>query len=116
MRWIAFAGYVPADASGSAIVRTNPIRLADERLTLNAEVQPGGSIRAGIMDSGGTELRGFTLDDCQPVTQGGASCELRWRERDIAELAVGAIRLAFEIHKAKLYALNATGVLAADSA
>jgi len=111
-----FAGYVPADASGSAVVQTNSLRLSDEPVTLNAEVQPGGSIRAGLMDAGGTEFRGFALDDCLPVTQGGASCELRWRERDIAELAGGAIRLAFEFQKAKLYALNAVGVLAADSA
>ena len=110
-----FAGYVPADAGERANLRTNPLRLNDERVTLNAEVQPGGSIRAGLMDAGGTELRGFTLDDCLPVTTGGASCDLRWRERDIAELAGGAIRLEFEFQKAKLYALNATADLASDS-
>lgn len=110
-----FAGYVPADASGYAFVQTNPIRLADQRVTVNAEVQPGGSIRAKIMDAGGTSVHGFGLDDCLPVTKGGASCELRWRERDIAELAGGAIRLTLEFQQAKLYALNAAAVPASDS-
>ncbi len=111
-----FAGYVPADVSGCAIVQTNPLRLTDEPVTLNAEVQPGGSIRAKLMDAGGTELRGFTLDDSLPVTTGGASCELCWRERGIAELAGQTLWLAFEFQKAKLYALNAAAVLASDSA
>ena len=110
-----FAGYVPVDASSCANAQTNPIRLTDERVTLNASVQPGGTIRAGLLDAGGKALRGFALDDCLPVTTGGASCELRWRERDIAELAGGAVRLAFEFQRAKLYALNAAGVRASDS-
>ena len=85
-------------------------------MTLNAEIQPGGSIRAKLMEAGGAELRGFALDDCLPVTKGGANCELRWRERHIAEQAGQTIRLAFEFQRAKLYALNAVGVLASDSA
>lgn len=109
-----FAGYAPADESGCAIVQTNPIRLTGERTTLNAEVQPGGSVRAKLIDAGGTEVSGFGYDDCVPITQGSLNCELRWRERDITELAGEAIRLAFEFQKAKLYALNAVGVLAAD--
>ena len=102
-----FAGYAPAEAGDTAIVQTNPLRLIGGRWTLNAEVEPAGAIRAAILDEGGSALVGFGLDDCLPLSQGGAGCGLRWRERDLAELAGQMVRLVFEFHKAKLYALNA---------
>ena len=111
-----FAGYVPRDDNGGAIARTNPIRLTGGRATLNAEVLPGGSVRAKLTDADGTELSGFGYDDCLPITKGGSSCELRWRERDLAALARQTLRLAFAFQRAKLYALNAVEVLASDSA
>lgn len=109
-----FAGYVPAAARHTATLETNPLKLSGERLTLNAEIEPGGSIRAMLLNGGGSELSGFGLDDCLPVTKGGASCELRWRARDGAELGRQSLRLVLEFQQAKLYALNATADRACD--
>ncbi len=111
-----FAGYVPVNANDRAILEPTGQKLTGAGLTLNAEVQPGGSIRAAILDRGGDAVSGFGLDDCLPLTEGGASCALRWRERDIAELADETLRLAFAFQQAKLYALNATEGRAFDSA
>ena len=109
-----FAGYVPASARGTALLETNPLRLTGERLTLNAEIEPGGSIRAMLLDRGGAALSGFGFADCLPLTQGGASCHLRWRARNLADLGVQQARLVFEFQQAKLYALNAVADLASD--
>lgn len=109
-----FAGYAPADASDTATVETNPLKLISESLTLNAEVKPGGSIRAMLLDEAGSELSGFGYDDCLPVTQGGASCELRWRAGELAALTGKVARVVFAIQGATLYALNAAADWASD--
>jgi len=109
-----FAGYAPASANAPAILETNPLKLTSQRLTLNAEVEPSGSIRAAILDEYGGALRGFGLDDCQPLKPDGANCDLHWRERNLAELAGRRARLVFEFQKAKLYAINATADRACD--
>lgn len=109
-----FAGYAPASARGTALLETNPLKLTGERLTLNAEIEPGGSIRAMLLDGGGAELSGFGFADCLPLRQGGASCHLRWRARDSAELGDQTLRLVVEFQQAKLYALNAVADLASD--
>lgn len=109
-----FAGYVPAAARAAATLETNPLRLTSQRLTLNAELEPSGSIRAAILDENGGALSGFGLDDCLPIEQGGANCDLRWRERASTALAGQQVRLVFEFQQAKLYALNAAAVPASD--
>ena len=110
-----FAGYAPADAHDAAIVETNPLKLTGERLRLNAELAPGGWIRAAILDADGGALSGFGLDDCRPLAPGRADCKLRWRERNTAELGGQHCRLAFEFQQATLYALNAIADRACDS-
>ncbi|MDE2776127.1 MAG: hypothetical protein OXI77_09330 [Chloroflexota bacterium] len=109
-----FAGYVPTAASGTATLESKALRLTSQRLTLNAELEPSGSIRAAILDEYGGAMRGFTLDDCLPIKQGGAQCDLRWRERDPTALAGQQVRLVFEFQQAKLYAINAVAVPASD--
>ena len=112
-RW---AGYAPADANEPARLETRPLLLADEALRLNAEIEPGGVIRYMLLDAGGNPLAGYGLDDCLPVTTGGAKRELRWRGRHVSALRGETARLAFEFHIAKLYALSGIGVPASDSA
>ncbi|MDE2636763.1 MAG: hypothetical protein OXI30_10395 [Chloroflexota bacterium] len=103
-RW---AGYTPRATHDAAILETTALQLSGERLTLNAELGRGGWIRYALLDGGGAALAGFGFDDCLPVKQGGASCELRWRKSDIAMLKGRAARVAFNFQRATLYALNA---------
>ncbi len=109
-----FAGYVPREDIGRASIETAPLLLAGERLSINAEVQPGGSIRAKLMNADGADINGFGYDDCLPVTQGGLNCELRWRGGNTAELAGQTLRLVFAFQKAKLYALKSIADRASD--
>ncbi|MDE2748527.1 MAG: hypothetical protein OXI34_06160 [Chloroflexota bacterium] len=110
-RW---AGYIPDDPQQTARLETTPLLLRGDGLSVNADIKPGGSIRAMIMDAGGAEVSGFGMADCRAIKQGGARCPLRWRERDPAELAGQTLRLVFEFQKATLYALNAARVPASD--
>jgi hypothetical protein len=110
-RW---AGYVPADAREAARVETTSVAITGGSLRVNAEVKPGGSIRAMLMDGGGAEVRGFGFAGCLPVTAGGTDVELRWRERDVAELGLQRLRIFFVFQGAKLYALSGIQVPASD--
>ena len=102
-RW---AGYVPNHEGEPARVETRPLLLTGDCLSINAEVKPGGSICAALLDEGGSAFAGFSFDDCLTLFEGGPACDLRWRERKMAELAGRRLRLAFELRRAKLYALN----------
>ena len=106
-RW---AGYTPRAARDNATLETTALQLSGERLTLNAELGAGGWIRYALLGSGGAALAGFGFDDCLPVKQGGASCELRWRNSELAQLEGRAARVVFRFHQATLYALSATPV------
>ncbi|MCY3977755.1 MAG: hypothetical protein OXG23_06620 [Chloroflexi bacterium] len=110
-RW---AGYAPRATHDAAILETIALQLSGERLTLNAELGRGGWIRYALLDGGGAALAGFGFDDCLPVKRGGASCELRWRNSDIAMLKGRAARVVFNFQRATLYALNAALNPAAD--
>ena len=110
-RW---AGYAPRDTRDAATVETTALQLSGERLTLNAELGKGGWIRYALLDEGGAALEGFGFADCLPVKQGGASCELRWCNSEIAELKDRVARVAFNFHRATLYALNAAVVQESD--
>ena len=81
-----FAGYAPRDMNDLAYLETSPLPLTGEPLRINAEVERGGSIRAKLLDEAGGDISGFALVDCLPVTRGGTSCELHWRNSDMAEL------------------------------
>lgn len=109
-----FAGYVPRDTRDAAKVETAALQLSGERLTLNAELGKGGWIRFALLDEGGAEQEGFGFDDCLPIQQGGANCQLRWRNSKLAELKGKVARLVFTFHRATLYALNAALVPASD--
>ena len=109
-----YAGYIPLNLQEKAIVETSPLSLTEGGMTINAELWPGGSIRAMLLDEGGSALSGFGLDDCEAITRGGLTCDLRWRGRDAAGLAGLTVQIVFELQRAKLYALTATEDRASD--
>ena len=103
-----FAGYIQRNLQEKAIVQTAPLSLTGGRIAINAELWPGGSIRAMLLDEGGSALSGFGLADYDSITRGGLTRALRWRGRDISDLAGRTLRIVFELNRAKLYALTAT--------
>lgn len=108
-----FAGYAAIDAGDSATVVTAPRQLEGDRLSVNAEVERGGWIRAALLEAGGAVLSGFGFDDCHVISEGGLACELRWPGRNADDMLGRQVRLAFEFKKAKVFAL--TGIAAPAS-
>jgi len=111
-RW---AGYAPADEKEPARLETRPLPLRGDSLSVNAEIEPGGSIRAMLLDAGGNPVSGFGFEDCDAISQGGAHCDLRWRDRPVSGLRGKSARLLLEFRKAKLYALSGIRAPASDS-
>ena len=64
-----FAGYRPQNGRGRALLTSAPLHVTSAGLTLNADIDAGGSIRAALLDEQGTALPGFALDDCMPISQ-----------------------------------------------
>ena len=48
-----FAGYRPRDRHSKALLTSAPLRLSGAEITLNAEIDAGGSIRAALLDDAG---------------------------------------------------------------
>ena len=101
-----FAGYVPRDKQEMALVTTAPLRLDADRITLNAEIAAGGSIRAALLDGVGASIDGCALEDCLPLKTSGSACELTWRESRPAASPGETLRLVFALDKAALYAIK----------
>jgi len=103
-----FAGYRPLSRTGKALLTTAHLRVTGADITLNAEIDAGGSIRAALLDDEGQPLSGYGLDDCLPLGagEGGLALALRWRERTIAELARQPMRLQLELNAATAYAIG----------
>ncbi len=101
-----FAGYRSLARPGKALLTTAPLRVTGAGITLNADIDAGGSIRAALIDVAGAALPGFGLDYSLPLREGGLALALRWRERTIAELARQPIRLQLELNAATAYAIG----------
>ncbi len=103
-----FAGYRPLAGPGKALLTSAPLRVTGAEITLNAEIEAGGLIRAALVDDADAALPGFGLDDSLPLGagQGGLALALRWRERRIAELERRPFRLQLELNAATAYAIG----------
>ena len=103
-----FAGYRPRDRHSKALLTSAPLRLSGAEITLNAEIDAGGSIRAALLDDAGAAWPGFGLDDCLPLGegQGGLALPLRWRERSMPAQAGQRFRLLLELKAAATYAIG----------
>lgn len=101
-----FAGYRPLAGQSKALLTTAPLRLTGAQLTLNAEIDAGGSIRAALLDDEGEALPGFCLDDCLALGEGGQAAALRWRERSIGDLGERPFRLYLELNVAAAFSIG----------
>lgn len=112
-----FAGFRPRDNQSKALLTSAPLRVTGAKLTLNAEIDAGGLIRAALVDDDGAALPGFGLEGCLTLSggqggQGGLAQPLRWRERSISELEGQPFSLQLELNAAAAYAI--AGVARAD--
>ncbi len=107
-------GYVArvADEYGGWLL-TREFFFRGNELEINCEVNEGGSITAEILFGdggrirGGGNYRGFTVEDCEPVTEESVHRVLTWNgSSDLTEFRDKPVYIRFHITNAKLYSFR----------
>jgi hypothetical protein len=100
-----FAG-LRAAAGATGAVTTAPLTLDGARLTLNADAS-AGEARVELRDETGRPLPGFSLAECDPITQDSLASSVSWRGRsDVTSLARGNVVAHIEFRNTALYAMQ----------
>jgi hypothetical protein len=100
-------GFVSLDVglNGGSVI-THPIQDAHGPLLVNADARDG-SIYIELIDSTGTPLSGYTLDDCISIETNSIVHTVRWKNKSILPDNDEAIRIRFKIKNASLYCFSA---------
>ena len=98
-------GFVSIDAAAHAgTLITRPLVYAGRKLYVNADVKPGGYVKAAILATARVvEMNGCSLTACVPVTEDTLSGRLTWNHTDSLPAAHHPNRIMFEIKDARLY-------------
>lgn len=99
-------GFVSLDAaSAGGYFTTRPLVFQGSKLTLNVAAK--GEVRVAILDEAGAEIKGYGLQECDPIEADSVNKTASWRNRtDVGDLSGKVIRLKFELRDAKLFALQ----------
>lgn len=90
------------DAAGT--VTTKPLVFEGSRLSVNAAIERGGSLRAELLDAQGQPIPGFTVDESRPLTKDRVAHEMRWDgDPDLGALAGTEVRVRFHLDGGDLY-------------
>jgi hypothetical protein len=98
-------GFVSVTAAAKGELLTKPLVFAGKSLVLNCSTRPSGSLRVELQDAAGKPLPGFTLADCQRLTDDAIEQPVRW-SGDLAKVARQPVRLRFVLEAADLFALK----------
>lgn len=99
---------IRAGAKGGTLL-TKPLALAGDRLTVNFRPSsPEGQMRIELQDELGQAIKGFTLDDGEPIAENGIDLPVRWSgdATALAQLAGSPVRLRIEMSDGDLYAFQ----------
>ena len=101
------AGLRPSgDAPGYVLTRPMLIPTTAE-LFVNAVVpKKGGSIRAELRDDNNHVLKGFSLEECTPVTASGLAQSITWKGQSIGAMSSQELRIRFEVSQAELFTFD----------
>lgn len=96
-------GFVSLDGTGEVLTRK---MTADGKKHLFVNVDaPAGSIAAEIIDSSGNPVKGYTIDDCIPVTGDTTSAMIKWKSgSDLSFLNGKEYQIRFKTTDSKFYA------------
>ncbi len=100
-------GFVSVRADKAGTLRTRPLRFSGDRLVLNVQTEPGGSLRVGLEDEQGRPIEGFAMEDCPPIRADSIAHTVTWRRASsLARLKGKPVRLRFELSGADLFSLQ----------
>lgn len=88
---------------------TPPLHFSGNQLQLNVKVQPGGSLRIGLLDEQGQPIAGYSVNDCIPIVGDSLSVTVKWINSDEFDFRMNAAtRLQFEMTSVELYGFQFT--------
>jgi dienelactone hydrolase len=99
-------GFVSLAASGETpgVLTTPSLAFTGSKLLLNAQSEPGGEVRVGLLGRDGTPLKGFEDDACDPVRSDEIAATVSWRgAADLSKLGAQPVRLRITLKKSRLY-------------
>jgi hypothetical protein len=95
-----------APAEGGDVI-TKPLSFQGKHLHLNYSTAVDGHIRVEIQDERGHPIKGFSLDDMDPVYGNELDGVVEWNDKsNISELAGQTVRLRFELKDADIFAMH----------
>jgi predicted GH43/DUF377 family glycosyl hydrolase len=65
-----------------------------------------GALRAELRDDGNHVLEGFSLEDCDPLSDSGYAQQITWRGKPIGAAPMPEVRIRFELAKAQLFTFD----------
>jgi hypothetical protein len=101
-------GFVSAetDAQGGFFV-TPPLLFEGDTLHLNVKVRGGGSLRVGLLDENGNDVKSRAVEDCVPITGDLIDVQVKWKTgTDIGNRYEKPTRLRVEMTDAGLYSFR----------
>ncbi|MGD0898838.1 MAG: LamG-like jellyroll fold domain-containing protein [Thermoguttaceae bacterium] len=100
-----FVSLQAGEKPGTAL--TKSFQFTGKNLTVNVDASGGGSLRVALLDEKETEIAGFGLADCDPVTTDAVCHTVSWKGRtDLGTLSDRSVRLRLELRRAHLYAFQ----------
>ncbi|MFH1744140.1 MAG: hypothetical protein ABIH23_34490 [bacterium] len=76
-------------------------------LTVNATIE--NELRAELRTDGNKIIPGFSLEDCDPITESGFKQEIRWRGKTISEVPEREMRIRFQLSQSELFTFDLAG-------
>ena len=108
-----FASIDSLDTEG--VLETAPLRFSGRELKLNLDASGQDTVgtrnyaRVEVLEAEGSAVRGFRLDDCDPIREDSVGHTVTWNgSSDVSDLAEHEVRLRVHLKGAELYAFQFT--------
>ena len=96
-------GFVSIDATQTGVLTTKRLRMAGEKLVVNADAR-GGSIQVELLDATGSPIPGFTKDEADPINMDDVQHMATWKgSGDVRSLQGQPIVLKFYLTHSRLF-------------
>lgn len=94
------------DVAGGRIT-TMPVKADGPRLLVNVDTGALGSLRVGLLDTGGKPISGFSVDQCDVIRTNSTHADVSWKGgKGFSQLAGREVKLEFSGSRAKLYSFR----------
>ena len=103
-----FASLNTGASEGSIL--TKPMIFSGNKLSVNANVKAGGSLKVELLDREGNVISGYSAADCDAITTNGTSVTVTWNgSNDLSSISGQTVRARFISTNTELYSFTFEG-------